>query len=842
MPPACALDARGDARVLAPDANGGAEALVVSPGTRVKLTLVPETAEAKEMIARLFVVSGGTARSLAARPPPGRVVHLEGLREELFASVPAGRHELVVLFAFADTPGDDEALATMARDPERPVPGWRAVRRPLELRGGTTGQVAPGSSEIEAATALRKAGKIDEAEKRLATAPASLPRTRLAARIAFDHGRTAEAAALFTDAITAGRAAADPEGTGKDVIALAYVELRRDAAAAAEALLDANAGFLAAWPAGTGDVLYTRGMIARTRGDLRAELALLRDASTAAEIAGRTETRDAADDLRADVLATLGRHTEALALARSIPIPDDASPRALHARNNTAWIELRAARAGAGGDVAQAITWLGESLALTRAAGDATGAGKVLTNLGIALLEDGDPEGARWAVEDAERSEDPADPADAVWWAQIEGEADLASGRPDAALARFQQARALAARHPLPEAAFMGAVGEAQALDALDRASGARDAFEDAASALDAWAREAPLGEGRGSFLAEHARAVRLQASFLLRSHHEIEALNVVRRGAARYFALVDAPDSGPLHAPPPPPEGTVLLAAAVLSEGPTVIAARDDHAASARVAALTPEGLAGGMAPLAEVLRGASRLRVPAGGALRHVDVHAALVEGRPLAARLAVEYTLDLPPLTPHARPAGAVALVVADPSEDLPAVRATLAALSAALEAQGLHVRRIDGAGATREAFRAAVAGSDVELLYYAGHAAFAGQDGLDAALVLADGAFTVREVLALPRVPPYAVLLGCSSARTDLAGDSLGVAQAFLVKGTLAVVAARADLSAAVVERLGAGLVTDLGAVPDLPVALARAQTALAAAEPPVDWPILRALVR
>ena len=94
-------------------------------------------------------------------------------------------------------------------------------------------------------------------------------------------------------------------------------------------------------------------------------------------------------------------------------------------------------------------------------------------------------------------------------------------------------------------------------------------------------------------------------------------------------------------------------------------------------------------------------------------------------------------------------------------------------------------------------------------------------------------------ALRHVDVHATLV---DGRTDVAGDSLGVAQAFLLKGTLALVAARADLSTALVERLGARLVTDFGAVPDLPAALARAQTALAVVEQPVDWPVLRALVR
>jgi tetratricopeptide (TPR) repeat protein len=836
-PPEVALTASGDAAVLGPDA--GPSALVVSTGTRVHLSLTPSTSSTSKtegLVARLFLVSGAEVRALPARPSPDRALRIEGSREELFPDAPAGSYELVIMTARAGTAIDEAALAATARDPARSAPGWRAIRRPIELRGGAV--AVP--REVDEAAALRAEGKLDEAARKLATAPPGLPRTRLEARILLQRGRPAEAAPLFRAAIAAGRAARDPVGASKDVLALAYVllESERDAEGAAK-LLDEDADLLAAWPAGEADVRYVRGQIGRARGDFRGALADLREAVRAADRAGLPITRDAARELRDDVLSTLGRHREALASVRSIALPEGSSCRAAEARTNAAWIEIRAARAGAGGDAKRAATLLGEALAVARTSCP-VGTGRVLTNLAIASLEAGDRDGARQACDDAEKAEIQADPVDAAWWAQVRAEADLADGHLDAARARYGEVRALGERHHLAEATFEGALGLALTLDASKDFAGADRAFDDAARALDTWARTAPLGEGRGSFLAEHARAVRLHAASLLRRDRPADALVVVRGGASRYLALVDRPEAA-LAPPPKLAPGVALLAAVPLPEGPAAIAELGDHATWARIPAADEANLAAWIAPFAAPIRAAHRLLLPAGGALREIDLHAALLDGRPLAASLPVAYTLDLPPRSLPPRPASPVALIVADPARDLPAVRATLAPLRASLEAQGLRVVVLEGEAATRDAFRKAVSSPDVFFLHYAGHASFAGRDGLDAALALADGPFTARDVLDLERVPPYAVLLGCSSARTDAGVDSLGLAQALLVKGTFAAVAARADLDADVVERLGARIVEGLGATPDLPAALARAQTALAAEDPALRWSVLRAMV-
>lgn len=838
-PPSFALDAKGDATTLAPGMEEKEAALVVSPGTRVRIALTPAAEVGRELVAHLYLVAGSDVKELAIPAVKGRALRVEGLYEELFTGVAPGRYELVALIAFDGARATGEELAKMAREPARAMPGWRVVRRAIELRGAKQGSLVPVPREVEEATALRAQGLLVEAEARLERAPAGIWRARLAARMALDRGRADEAARGLQEAIARGRAAGDVAGTSKDVLALAYLHntTLRDPAAASR-VLDEAADVLSAWPEGAVHARYTRGVVQRGRGDLRAALAELRAAAKESERAGVEATGDMAREMTSDLLSALGRHAEALAIARSIAPPPGASCRAAEARMNAAWIEIRAARAGAAGDPGRATTLLDEALAMARTSCPAR-LSQLLTNLAIARLSAGDPAGAIEAAGEAERSEKKPYPGDEVWWSEVRGEAALGDRRFADARRHFEATRAFGERHRLAEAVFQGALGVALTLDGPGEDGVARRALDDAARALDAWARAAPLGEGRGTFLSEQARATRLHAGHLLRRGLDGEALDAVRRGASRYFALLDRGDAE-LSEPPRIPADTAFFATAALPDGDVGLARLGDRV----VRAALPRGPSrdAWLDPFATVLRDAKRLLLPAGGAFREIDVHALPFEGRPIVARMPVAYALDLPPIEAATPSASPVALIVADPSRDLPAVRGTVTPVRAAFEAQGLTVTLLEGDAATREAFRAAVTAPGVRVLHYAGHASFAGQDGLDAALALADGPFSVRDILGLPRVPPHAILLGCSSAGTDRGAESLGLAQAFLVKGSSSAIASRVELDATVVERLGAQLAMGFGAAPDLPLALARAQAALATEGSNNHWAALRALVR
>src|SRR6185295_4208035 len=125
-------------------------------------------------------------------------------------------------------------------------------------------------------------------------------------------------------------------------------------------------------------------------------------------------------------------------------------------------------------------------------------------------------------------------------------------------------------------------------------------------------------------------------------------------------------------------------------------------------------------LAPFADRLRRARRVRLLPYGALAEVDLHDLPFEGRPLIAGRPVVYGLDLaaPALPAAARPAAGSgplrATVVADPRGDLPHARSEAKSVAAALR-DGCTVDPLEGEHATLSALLLALGGSD--LLHYA-----------------------------------------------------------------------------------------------------------------------------
>ncbi|MCG8460632.1 MAG: CHAT domain-containing protein, partial [Holophagales bacterium] len=201
-------------------------------------------------------------------------------------------------------------------------------------------------------------------------------------------------------------------------------------------------------------------------------------------------------------------------------------------------------------------------------------------------------------------------------------------------------------------------------------------------------------------------------------------------------------------------------------------------------------------LAPFAPRLRRARRLSWMPPGRLRQVDLHSLPFDGAPLAHLLPVAYSLDLPLGLSGAQPGDAAAsgpalasdlLLVSDPGGDLPHARAEAAAV---LELSGAvattAVTHLEGLAATGSETRRWLARRDH--FHYSGHARFA---GWDSHLPLAEGSsLTVDDILALPRAPARVVLAGCESGRPLTPGgrETLGLAQAFVVRGSREVIAA------------------------------------------------------
>jgi tetratricopeptide (TPR) repeat protein len=233
-----------------------------------------------------------------------------------------------------------------------------------------------------------------------------------------------------------------------------------------------------------------------------------------------------------------------------------------------------------------------------------------------------------------------------------------------------------------------------------------------------------------------------------------------------------------------------------------------------------------------------AQRIRVLPTGESWRVPFHALPFRGGALVDVASVSYGLDLPDVEREA--AGGHALVVSDPSADLPLARQEADAVEHRLRELGWPVDVRRGDAATRSAIADALAGA--RLLHYAGHGVHRGMAGWGAALVLPDGdELAVADVLALPAVPRNVVLSGCETGQTSAGtidgGMSLG--RAFALAGAQSVVITDARVDDAVARRVGEGLYAD--AELDLVAGLRRVQLELRR-DGVEQWNAFRVLIR
>jgi cellulose synthase operon protein C len=332
------------------------------------------------------------------------------------------------------------------------------------------------------------------------------------------------------------------------------------------------------------------------------------------------------------------------------------------------------------------------------------------------------------------------------------------------------------------------------------------------------------------------------------------EARDALRKELDQALSLLGGRPRGALEAPLPE-AGEVHVAFAEL--GATWVAftstaeATDLHL----LGPVSPDGGVGALAarlldPLRAALRRSSRVRIVSDGPGSGLDLHRLPLDGSPLFASRTVVYGLDAGAPSATERDAGAarVALFVVDPTQDVPGVRAVAGETTSVLERRGWRVERLDGEAATHAAVRAALERPDVALFHYAGHAVFEGLDGAQAGLRLGgDARFTVADVLALGRVPREVVLLACEGGRTESGAAGLGIAQAFLLRGADAAVAAPRAVEDAMASRLGAALAAELGTGKSVLDALSAAQAALFREAPsdgerPDGWSAFRAWAR
>lgn len=246
-----------------------------------------------------------------------------------------------------------------------------------------------------------------------------------------------------------------------------------------------------------------------------------------------------------------------------------------------------------------------------------------------------------------------------------------------------------------------------------------------------------------------------------------------------------------------PPGPGEILLAYHPLPDGQWAGFAADERRIEVSRfdlpgGDLSPGALASRLlAPFHSALARAERVRVLPYGRLRSVDFHVLPFEGEPLLARRLVVFGLDLPVRPAPVPPGGGLALLVSDPRGDLKAAREEAGLVAKALRGwgPGWTLERLEGAAARAEAVRPAL--SRAALFHYAGHGTFAGFTGWDSVLELAEGTrLTLGDLQALGRAPTWVVLSSCEAGRSSgqAPGEGIGLANAFLLAGSEAVVAA------------------------------------------------------
>lgn len=231
------------------------------------------------------------------------------------------------------------------------------------------------------------------------------------------------------------------------------------------------------------------------------------------------------------------------------------------------------------------------------------------------------------------------------------------------------------------------------------------------------------------------------------------------------------------------------------------------------------------------DMMAGNERLTVIAYGELRRIDVHHLPWPGavggqlQQLGDTLSVVYALDLPWRNPSTEGGPKSALLLFDSQGRLPHTRRVVAPAAQALRAAGWEIlaqsvgtmslgeyegrQHEDAPRLSGERLRGLL--SQAGLFHFGGHGDYEPVGGWGHRLRTADGqGLLVGDILMLPLVPRRVLLFGCNtgqSAEESGSVEGLGLAQAFLLRGSAWVIATVHEVSDRVAADVAVRLYAD-----------------------------------
>jgi tetratricopeptide (TPR) repeat protein len=399
---------------------------------------------------------------------------------------------------------------------------------------------------------LRADGALDAAAAKLSNADATIdPALRgralgTLARIELARGRREEAIGLFRASMAEHMRLGEPFDRADDAFALAYALLQERRFEEARTVIEDAATMGDAYPYGRARVLRYRGLLALETGDYRSAIELLRRAETDTTHLGLDRMRAMTRQDLAIALTAVGHDAAALdtLLAVRDELPSDAPPcDVTDVLINLGWAAYLARERGEDASAfkeARAAGALAESHARD-ACREPDRIESAAIGVALLALQEGDLARARDRLRAARRTARDAKTTtvNALFWLDVEGRIQLASGDARAAQRTFEREATLAAASLHGDAEWRGMLGRGRALSALGRDDEAERAYEAAEALLDRQRVHVGVERDTASFLRGREASARAIVELGVKRGHIEQAMRAARRARSRVLATL---------------------------------------------------------------------------------------------------------------------------------------------------------------------------------------------------------------------------------------------------------------------------------------------------------------